>query len=149
MTDNIQIFESMYMVLIRRSMKDLLELKETALESFIVGCFVYRPHLDSESEDVIFENDEDSSRPSGSSEADFSTSSEDNKMHKLPPKHTKEEQIHTQFMYIQVGQVIWVCCTMFSDIDCSATSMEGDFSIILSCGLLVQLKRCFLYSHII
>ena len=133
MIDNIQIFEPMYMVLICRSIQDLLELKEIVLESFIIAWFVYRPHLDSESEDVIFENDEDSSRPSGSSEADFSTGSEDNKMHKLPPKHTKEEQIHTQFMYIQVGQVILVCCTMFSDIDCSATSMEGDFSIILSC----------------
>ena len=133
MIDNIQIFEPMYMVLICRWIQDLSELKEIVLESFIIAWFVYRPHLDSESEDVIFENDEDSSRPSGSSEADFSTSSEDNKMHKLSPKHTKEEQIHTQFMYIQVGQVIWVCCTMFSDIDCSATGMKGDFSIILSC----------------
>ena len=127
MIDNIQIFEPMYMVLICWSIQDLLELKEIVLEPFIIARFVYRPHLASESEDVIFENDEDSSRPSGSSEADFSTSSEDNKMQKLSPKHTKEEQIHTQFMYIQVGQVIWVCCTMFSDIDCSATSMEGDF----------------------
>ena len=35
-------------------MKDLLELKENVLESFIIAWFVYRPHLDSESEDVIF-----------------------------------------------------------------------------------------------
>lgn len=63
--------------------------------------------MEEDSEDVIFDHDDgDSSQQSPSSESEISSSSEATRIQKRSPKQNKQEQIHTQFMYIQVDKFI-------------------------------------------